>query len=133
MRLVGMALSVAALALAGCATTEPINNVLNAPLSYPQDKPLSQSEVQRAIIDAGKGLGWAMQTTGPGRVTGRLMLRSHVAEIDIEHNAKTYSIQYRDSQNLDARDGLIHKQYNHWVVNLDKAIQAQVNNAASFK
>jgi hypothetical protein len=46
--------------------------------------------------------------------------------VDIEHDAKSYSIKYRDSQNLNFADGQIHKNYNGWIQNLDKAIRAQL-------
>jgi len=123
----------ATLAVAGCATTQPINNVVDAPFSYPQGKSLSSTELQRAIVNAGTGLGWVMQPVAPGKLNGRLMLRTHLAEIDIEYSTRTYSIKYRDSQNLDAHDGMIHRQYNAWIANLDKAIQSNVNNAANLK
>jgi hypothetical protein len=133
MRVIGLVLAAAMVACVGCNHNQPINDVVNVPFSYPQGKALSMTEIQRAIINAGSGLGWVMQPAGPGKISGRLALRTHLAEVDIEHNTKTYSIKYRDSQNLDAKDGTIHKNYNSWVQNLDRAIQAQVNNAAALK
>jgi hypothetical protein len=131
MRIIGILLAAAALALAGCAGHQPINNVVNAPFVLPQGKSLSMGQIQKAIIAAGSTLGWQMSPTGPGKLTGRLVLRTHVADVDIEHDTKSYSIKYRDSQNLDARDGMIHKNYNGWIENLDKAIRTQVQVAAS--
>jgi hypothetical protein len=130
MRLIGIVLAAATLALAGgCATTQPINNVVNAPFTLPADKPLTMTQISRAIVVAGNQLGWQMQPVGPGKITGRLARRTHVADVDIEHDTKSYSIKYRDSQNLDAKDGMIHKNYNGWIENLDKAIRTQVQNA----
>lgn len=129
MRIIGILLAAAALAFAGCANKQPINNVVNAPFTLPPGKSLTLNQIQRAIVVAGTQLGWQMTPTGPGRVTGRLALRTHVADIDVEHDTKSYSIKYRDSQNLDARDGMIHKNYNGWIENLDKAIRTQVQNA----
>ena len=126
MRIVGILIAVVALALAGCATTQPVYNVQNAPVIPPPGKNLTMTEVNNAIMRAGSQLGWQMQPTGPGRISGRLALRTHLAVVDIEHDAKSYSIKYRDSTNLDARDGMIHKNYNGWVQNLDKAIRAQL-------
>jgi len=128
---IAVLLAAGILASAGCATTEPVSNVVDAPIG--SAKALSMSEVQRAITTAGHDLGWTMQSVGPGKLSGRLMLRTHVAEVEIEHSTRAYSITYRDSQNLEARDGKIHRQYNTWVENLDKAIQAQLTNAANFK
>ena len=133
MKFIGIVLAAAIVACVGCNHNQPINDVTNTPFTYPQGKSLSMAEIQRAIISAGNGLGWSMQPAGPGKISGKLTLRTHVAEVDIEHNTKTYSIKYRDSQNLEAKDGTIHKNYNSWVQNLDRAIQSQVNNAAALK
>jgi hypothetical protein len=123
MRFVGILLAAAAIALGGCATTQPIHNVQNAPIILSSAKNASMNDITGAIYRAGTQLGWQMQNEGPGRITGRLALRTHLAVIDIEHDTKSYSIKYRDSTNLDARDGMIHKNYNGWIQNLDKAIQ----------
>ena len=116
----------AALAAAGCQTSQPIYNVIDAPITGPGPKPLTMDEVQRAIQRAGVGLGWQIKPVKPGRLTGQLDLRTHQALVDIEHNTKTYSIKYRDSTDLAAKDGQIHRNYNGWVQNLDKAIRAQL-------
>jgi hypothetical protein len=100
--------------------------VQNAPVIPPPGKNLTMTEVNNAIMRAGSQLGWQMQPTGPGRISGRLALRTHLAVVDIEHDAKSYSIKYRDSQNLNFADGQIHKNYNGWIQNLDKAIRAQL-------
>lgn len=129
MRLIAIMLAAAALGFAGCAHQQPINNVVNAPFTLPAGKSLSMNQISNAIVTAGKQLGWQMTPTGPGRITGRLALRTHVADVDVEHDTKSYSIKYRDSQNLNAKDGMIHKNYNGWIENLDKAIRTQVQYA----
>lgn len=129
MRIIGIMLAAAALVFAGCAHQQPINNVVNAPFTLPPGKPLTMSQLSNAIVVAGRQLGWQMTPVGPGKITGRLALRTHVADVDVEHDTKSYSIKYRDSQNLNARDGMIHKNYNGWIENLDKAIRTQVQNA----
>ena len=49
--------------------------------------------------------------------------------VDIKYDHKSYSIDYKDSTNLnhDAAKGQIHRNYNGWIQNLDKAIQAQLS------
>ena len=116
----------AALVLAGC-TTAPIQNVEQAPIVLASGKTsVTMTEVNNAIVRAGTRLGWQMQPQAPGRLRGRLALRTHTAIVDVEHDTKTYSIKYRDSTNLDAKDGMIHKNYNGWIQNLDKAIRAEL-------
>jgi hypothetical protein len=127
MRFFGILVAAAALVFAGCATTQPIYNVEKAPIVGPAGKTLSMTEVQQAIMRAGTQLGWQMQPEGPGRLSGRLALRTHLAVVDIQHDAKSYSIKYRDSTNLDARDGMIHRNYNGWIQNLEKAIRVQTS------
>ena len=103
--------------------------MVEAPFDLPAGKPLSMGEISRAIVDAGGSLGWSMQPTAPGKISGRLALRSHVAEIDVEHDSRSFSIKYRDSSNLEAKGGLIHSEYNRWIGNLDKAIRSYVQNS----
>lgn len=116
----------AALVAAGCGTVQPIQNVEKAPIILPPGKSVTQQQVTTAIMRAGTRLGWQMQPEGPGRLSGRIALRTHSAVIDVEHDTKTYSIKYRDSSNLDAKDGMIHRNYNGWIQNLDKNIRSEL-------
>ncbi len=117
----------AALALSGCAQTQPIYNVENAPIILPPGKRSpTMNEVATAIMRAGTRLGWTMKPERPGRLSGRIAVRSHTAAIDVEHTTKTYTVRYRDSANLDAKDGSIHRNYNGWIQNLEKAIRTEL-------
>ena len=111
------------LLLAGC-TSRPIVNVTDQPVVTAAGKPLTADQVRNAIIAAGTGLGWVMTPVSPGLVSGRLMLREHTAVVDVRYSATTYSITYKDSTNLNYRDGQIHKNYNGWIENLDRDIRA---------
>jgi hypothetical protein len=113
---------VVALLAGGCATSEPIQDVIDAPIIAP----LSMGEVRRAIERAGRSLGWQLAAERPGVFSGRLVLRAHVAVVRIEHDAKTYSIRYIDSSNLVAADGQIHRAYNDWIEKLDRAIRTEL-------
>ena len=115
----------AVLMIAACATGQPVHNVTQT--SIVTNKPNTTTEdVRQAIVRAGTGLGWQMKAEGPGRMTGRLALRTHVAVVDITYDSKSYSIRYKDSANLDYNGSTIHRNYNSWVQNLDRAIQAQL-------
>ncbi|MGH8726163.1 MAG: hypothetical protein ACREU1_15015 [Burkholderiales bacterium] len=117
---------VAALLAGACATNEPIHDVSDAPIIAPAGASLSMGEVRAAIERAGRSLGWQLLAERPGMFSGRLALRSHVAVVEIEHDAKSYSIRYRDSINLDAAGGQIHRAYNQWIEKLDRAIRAEL-------
>jgi hypothetical protein len=46
--------------------------------------------------------------------------------VDITYNTKTYDIKYRDSSWDAAGTGQVHRVYNTWVQNLDRAIRAEL-------
>ncbi|MCD6042169.1 MAG: putative lipoprotein [Burkholderiales bacterium] len=126
MRIVAILLSAAALVMVGCGAQQPIQNVESSPIILPPGKSVSMQQVTTAIMRAGTRLGWQMVPEGPGRLSGRIALRNHMAVIDVSHDTKSYSIKYRDSSNLDARDGMIHRNYNGWIQNLDKGIRSEL-------
>jgi len=117
---------IATLLFVAC-TTQPIVNVTES--SFTTNKPkASMDEIRQAIVRAGAGLGWQMTPEKPGHIVGRLALRQHVAVVDIDYTPSTYSIRYKDSTNLEYDGQKIHRNYNGWVQNLDKAIKAQLAN-----
>jgi hypothetical protein len=121
-----VAVLVMAVVVAGC-TSAPIMNVDNAVVSSASGKPLTQDQVRGAIIRAGTALGWQMKDEGPNKLIGTLMLRTHTAVVEIPYSATSFSIRYRSSVNLDESGGKIHKNYNGWIQNLNRGINAQIS------
>jgi hypothetical protein len=113
-------------ALAGC-NSAPIQNVSQAPAISASGKPLSRDQVRGAIVRAGAALGWQMKDEGPNMLVGSIALRNHSAVIEIPYSANNYSVKYRSSANLDEKDGNIHKNYNGWIQNLQRGINAQLS------
>ena len=109
---------------AGCRSN-PVYNVEGAAVISGKTN-ASLDDVQKAIMRAGGTLGWVMTPAGSGEVLGTLRLRKHVAVVSIKFNARTYSILYKSSENLDYDGKNIHSNYNGWIQNLHKAIQAQL-------
>lgn len=114
------------LLMVGCRGAVPIQNVESAPIAT--NKPASLEEIEKAIIRAGATLGWQMAPRGQGKVEGTLLLRKHRAVVDVNYDAKNYSIKYKDSSELDYDGAKIHPNYNGWIQNLDKAIRVQLGN-----
>jgi len=112
------------LLLGACRVAPTVYNVNQAPIATA--KPQTQDDVRRAIIRAGAGLGWQMKENGPNALIGTINLRTHSATVDIPFNAKQYSILYKDSSNLNYDGTSIHKNYNGWIQNLQKAIDIQL-------
>jgi hypothetical protein len=111
---------------AGCMRCAPILNIADAPVTSASGKALSSDDVKRAIVRAGAALGWQMKVDGPGRISATLAVRKHTAAIAIPYSARSYSITYKSSTNLDEADGEIHRNYNSWIQNLSKGINAQL-------
>lgn len=110
----------------GCARLSPVYNVEEAALVTGKTQ-ASMDDVKTAIVRAGSSLGWIMKPAGSGSIMGTLNLRKHVAVVEIKYNSKTYSILYKDSQNLNYDGKNIHGNYNGWVQNLNRAIQTQLS------
>ena len=113
--------------LLGACTTQPIYNVNDAMIGTPSGRHLSASQVRSAIVTAGTSLGWHVSDAGAGHLVGTLRLRTHTAVVDIPYNASRYSIVYKSSENLEAANGQIHRNYNGWVQRLDNAIRTEIS------
>lgn len=113
------------IALGACAHGQPVYNVSSSPITTNKAKP-SLDEIGKAIARAGAALGWEMKQVAPGKISGTLKLRKHVAVVDIPYDTQSYSIKYVDSTELNYADGNIHKNYNGWIQNLEKGIRAQL-------
>ena len=125
---------VAALALAGCRALVPVEDVDNAPYSlaaYTQAQPLTMYEYEQAIVRAGAKRNWVFEQVGPGHLVGTTVVRGkHTAVVDVFFDTETFSIHYKDSQNLkwDPERRKIHPNYNAWVDLLKSDIQAEFQN-----
>ena len=117
----------ATMSQAGCFRCAPVFNVIDAPVTTAAAGQLTEEQVRSAIVRAGIALGWKMRDEGPGKLAATIALRAHTAEVEITFSPKQYSIIYKNSTNLDAADGQIHKNYNGWIQNLTRGINAQVS------
>lgn len=119
-----VALIVVAFALASCRSS-PIYNVESATMGTSPTATLEG--VTKSIKKAGAGLGWQMAEVAPGQLEARLSLRRHVAVVEIAFDTKAFSIRYKDSTDLNYDGTNIHRNYNGWVQNLERAILAQTS------
>ncbi|MES2942412.1 MAG: hypothetical protein V4772_06040 [Pseudomonadota bacterium] len=113
------------LAIAGCGSV-PIMNVNDAVITNASGKPMSNAEVRSSIVRAGTALGWQMRDEGSNKLVATLLLRDHSAVVEIPYSSKAYSIKYRSSTNLKESGGNIHKNYNGWIQNLTRRINAEL-------
>ena len=122
-KVVASLLLASAVLLAGCRTA-PIYNATD--VAIPSGKQLTMQEVQSGIVRAGEKLGWAMRVVKPGEIEGRLALRTHLAVVSIPYTQKSYSIVYKSSENLNHDGSQIHSNYNGWIQNLERKINAEL-------
>ena len=101
-----------------------IQNIESSPIT--SSRVLSIEDVERAIIEGCRVRGWLPSSIAPGQIEAVLYIRSHVAKVDIPFTTKNYSILYKDSVNLDYKNGKIHRNYNKWVQNLNRDIQSKI-------
>ncbi len=127
MRILAILVAVAAAMTLTACSSVPILNVEQAAVTTANNRALTSDQVRSAIVRAGASLGWQMRDEAPGTLVGTLQLRTHTAVVTIPYSATSYSIRYRSSTNLDAADGMIHRNYNGWIQNLTRAINAQLS------
>lgn len=125
-RWVAVVASVLVLFAIGCAVTRPVMNVTDAPVNASKPNP-TLDEISKAILRAGRSVGWQMKEIKPGHMVGTLFIRTHIAVVDINYSSKSYSITYKDSTNVNYDGQNIHNRYNDWIMTLDKGIRAQLS------
>lgn len=118
---------VLALLLVGCAS-RPIRNVENRPIPVPAQQ-LSLDRIEAEIIAAGQSRAWQMQREGVGHLVATQTRPNYYASVDILFDQRVYSITHRASSGMREKDGTISKRYNQWIVNLQRDIDAHLNNA----
>ncbi|MEH6755429.1 MAG: hypothetical protein V7788_14845 [Alphaproteobacteria bacterium] len=123
---------VAALALVGCRTAVPIENVSTVSYgsnAYAKEPNLTLTDYEKAIVRAGTYRGWLAKPVAPGHLEAANVIRNkHTVVVDILFNTETFSIDYKSSQNLDWNPATktIHPNYNSWIELLEADIKAEI-------
>src|SRR6266571_5281120 len=110
------------------ARTAPLQNYDEVLVATPDGKPTTAENVRKAIIAGASRTRWAVSARPGDANTIRLTYNrgSHTAVVDVTYSAKSYSIRYADSTNLNYAEErgkqLIHPVYNKQVNSLRLAI-----------
>jgi hypothetical protein len=113
------------LVVVGCRTVpRTMYEVDRAPIVA--SSALSMAEVEKAIRAGGASSGWVMTTLGTGNVEGSYAQSRSRAVVAVTYDTATFSIKYKDSENLRYEGDKISVHYNGWVQNLERAIRAQL-------
>jgi len=74
--------------------------------------------------------GWVFTDTGPGKMTGKLIVRTHTLLMELTCEPGKYSLRYLDSIDLDYKDDAgkktIHRAYVNWNTNLMNDARAEL-------
>lgn len=120
-------------ALAAC-NTRPMVNVQNEPVpTAVAGAPMTLAAVEQAIRAGAQRAGWVTQVIKPGLIEASVTARSHKVVVSIPFNQQSYSIDYKDSENMKAEGDEIHKKYNAWVLRLSQSIRSELNANAMKK
>lgn len=119
-----MGIAIIPIVFTNCSSPTVVYNVKKHPIDIQK----TNEDVYKAIKDAGASLGWVIRKKQNGVATGKLLLREHMALVKITYDAKSYNIEYVDSKNINynKEDNTIHKNYNGWIRNLERAIEARL-------
>ena len=103
-----------------------LNNV-NVPSTLTEHQ-YTTKDVKSAILTAAKHRGWRAKIIKPGLILATISRRTHCATVEILYTQSNYSIDYKDSKNLDYNGtNKIHRNYNNWVMNLSRSIQRELD------
>lgn len=85
-------------------------------------KPATVEQIKAALRAGPTRRGWVFSDLGPDSMSGRLNVRTHQIEIDLALKNGSFSVNYRDSVNMqfvvEYGQKMIHPQYGNWVNNL---------------
>lgn len=104
-----------------------VQNIVAQPVSVKQNT--TDDQMYKAIKTAGLSLGWQVRKVKPGLAEAQLYLRDHMAVVEIPYTKEEFSINYKNSSNLNynAEKNTIHSNYNGWIQNLRNAITLQLS------
>jgi len=92
--------------------------------------PASAEQIKRAFMVSGAHRGWVFTDNGVGKMTGKLVVRTHTLIMELSYEAGRYSLRYLDSVNLDYKDDAgkktIHRAYVNWNTNLMNDARAEL-------
>lgn len=117
-------LSLGLLTLVGC-TSKPL---LTPKENFPAAMQISQAQMQHAILTALSKRQWMVQEVTPTLIRASILVKGqYLVEVDIPYSTVDYQINYRNSRNLNYKNGKIHRSYNNWVHKLSGNILRELH------
>ncbi len=115
--------------LVGCSTL-PILNVEKPVPSMVNEQPMSIETVEQVILSSADKLNWTAKVVQTGLIEASIKEGDAQGVVDINYNQDTFSIQYKDSENLGYTGEVIDNTYNMWVFHLMRMIQKELDSVS---
>ncbi len=111
-----------------------VQNYDNIPIVRADNKALTTAKVREAIVKAAQRGKWIIDEDAPELLVATFSIRGkHSLTVEIRYNATQFSIDYRDSTNLNYATGpggpIIHPTYNKEVKALLDSINSGLRSA----
>lgn len=118
-----------AFTVSACARTQPVYNVIEAPVVTTSANTPTLAEVRNAIVTACVDVSnrWWVDPKIEGQIIARKELRGDTAVIDIFYSPTSYSIRYKNSDGLLYDGQQIDQAYNERVQLLRALIDKELN------
>lgn len=120
----------------GCSRVRPIYQVENHPIVQ-HSTPLTLKQIETGIRTAGRAGKWRLRPIGPGQMEAKTSWGKHSAVITITYSLKSFTIRYKSSVMLRAREAqdydpgtgglVIHRRYNSRIRALENAIDGELS------
>lgn len=109
----------------------PIQNYENIPIVRADNVVLTSAKVREAIVRGTQRNKWIVTEDGPETIVATFSIRGkHSLTVEVRYTSTYFSINYRDSSNLNYKQGAngpeIHPAYNQQVKALLDAINAEL-------
>ena len=113
----------APLVLTGCFTTTELISPMEMSISNEH----SRKKVKKAIRAGAAARGWTISSEKGSTMEARLRVRSHRVGVRIVITDSSLEFYYKNSQNMQYEDGVIHKKYHVWVDRLQASIREKLS------
>ncbi len=116
--------------ISACERTQPIYNVDHDVVPEATQEKLSAKQVGDIIAKTAVSKGWVVNRVKPGLLHCSIKWREHSAVVDITYSKHNYNIHLDSSENLLQSNGMIHRNYNERVQQLQDEIDRKLSGAA---
>lgn len=109
------------------ARSQPIEPLYKPdPIQVPAGNTLAS--VKRAVRKGMYLKDWQIREAGPNLLEGQFLKgEKYSITVEVEYSDKAVTIRYKHSAGLDYSGGAIHRTYNERILNLEKAIRAELD------